>query len=154
MCVYFVGYTAWPSFPFSFSLAVNQPLTTKIFVSWASWKLCRPVHVVKSFHPVKSYICSLNAKSHPKTIISKRLWTTGFLLSSACSFLNSVFMVVFLIMEVFSKILSILLRSLLSVILEFAGVCETAVSHFATPVENLGARTPGSGNSCQAPCVK
>lgn len=63
-------------------------------------------------------------------------------------------MVIFLIREVFSKILSILLRSLLSVILEFAGVCDTVASHFVTPVENLGARTPSFGNFHQAPCVK
>lgn len=63
-------------------------------------------------------------------------------------------MIIFLIREVLSKILSILGKSLLSDILEFAGVCETADSHFVTPVENLGARTPSFGNFCQAPCVK
>lgn len=30
--------------------------------------------------------------------------------------------------------------------LEFAGVCETVVNHFVTPIENWGARTPSFGN--------
>lgn len=50
--------------------------------------------------------------------------------------------------------LSILVWSLLSVILEFSGVCDKVDGHFLIPVENVGARTPSFGDLCQAPCVK
>lgn len=44
------------------------------------------------------------------------------------------------------------MRSLLCVTLQFAGVCETLVSHFVTSMENRGAGTPSFGDLRQAPC--